>query len=249
MDKFKYKMDKWLLRKEDNNMFFKEQVIRAKFIKRPNRFQAYVKVDNKEILVHVPNTGRCKEILIPGCTVILREGTTPNRKTPYDLIAAYKKNKLINIDSQIPNKVVEEALKAKKFPKLEQFNIIQREKTFGNSRFDFKLSKDSGEEYYLEVKGVTLEDNGTTMFPDAPTERGTKHILELIEAKNSGKGAGVVFLIQLNEIKSFSPNEDMDPKFTEALKLAKIKGVDIFAYECEVGEEYIYLSKEVKIVI
>ena len=119
-------------------------------------------------MVHVPNTGRCKEILIPKCTVLLREGVTPNRKTPYDLIGAYKGEKLINIDSQIPNKVVAEALKNGKIKKLQKYTDIRREKTFGNSRFDFKISKNLGEDYYLEVKGVTLEEEGINKISRCP---------------------------------------------------------------------------------
>ena len=230
-------------------MFIDKTVFVAEFIRRPNRFQAYVNLNGEEIIVHVPNTGRCKEILIPGSTVLLREELNPTRKTLYDLIAGYKDNKIINIDSQIPNKVVEEALKDKKIQKLVRYNIIQREKTFGNSRFDFKLSNDMEEEYYLEVKGVTFEVDGKTKFPDAPTERGRKHLLELIEAKKRGFGAGVLFLIQMSNIKNFSPYDDMDVAFGEALRLACKNGVDIFAYECEVGEKFITLSNPVEIVL
>jgi len=233
----------------DENMFINKKIFTAEFISRPNRFQAYVKLGGQELMVHVPNTGRCREILIPGITVLLREELNPTRKTLYDLIAGYKDNKLINIDSQIPNKVVEEALKDRKIESLAKYNIIQREKSFGNSRFDFKLSNDMGEEYYLEVKGVTLELEGKSTFPDAPTERGRKHLLELIEAKKLGFGAGVLFLIQMNGISVFSPNDEMDEEFGEALRLAFKNDVDIFAYECEVGEESITLSKSVKIVL
>ncbi len=160
-----------------------KNILKAEFIKRPNRFQAYVKINEKIEMVHVPNTGRCKEILIPGSTVILREENNENRKTRYDLIAGYKGDMLISIDSQIPNKVVYEALMNFKIEILKEYTNIKREKTFGKSRFDFKLEKENGEIYYLEVKGVTLENDGLTMFPDAPTERGTKHILELIDVK------------------------------------------------------------------
>ena len=219
----------------------------AIFKNRPNRFQAYIMIDGKEIMVHVPNTGRCKEILVPNCTVILRKEDNAIRKTPYDLIAAYKDNILINIDSQIPNKVVYEALRNKKIEKLLGFNIISREKTFGNSRFDFKLEDEEGNIYFLEVKGVTLENNGETLFPDAPTERGKKHILELVEVKKASMGAGILFLIQTEDVFKFSPNYETDPKFGEALKLAKEHGVDIFAYNCKVTEEEIELKNPIKI--
>lgn len=230
-------------------MFISERIFSAEFISRPNRFQAYVNFKGAEIMVHVPNTGRCKEILIPGSKVLLREELNPSRKTLYDLISGYKNDKIINIDSQIPNKVVDEALKNKRIQKLVRYNMVQREKTFGNSRFDFRLCNDLGEEYYLEVKGVTLELEGKTMFPDAPTERGRKHLLELIEAKKSGFGAGVLFLIQMSNISEFYPNDDMDSDFGDALRLAKKSGVDIFAYECEVGEKFITLGKSVQVIL
>ena len=230
-------------------MLINKRVFIAEFIIRPNRFVAHVNLDGEELIVHVPNTGRCREILIPGSKVLLREELNPTRKTLYDLFAGYKNNKLINIDSQIPNKVVDEALKNKKIQNLIKYNIIQREKTFGNSRFDFKLSNDIGEEYYLEVKGVTYEVDGKSMFPDAPTDRGRKHLLELIEAKKMGFGAGVLFLIQMNNINDFSPYDDMDESFGQALRLACKSGVDIYAYECEVGEDFITLSQQVQVIL
>lgn len=223
------------------------RIISAEFIKRPNRFQAYVYIEGKEIMVHVPNTGRNKEILVPGSTVILRQEDNPLRKTKYDLIAVYKGKKLINIDSQLPNKVVEEALREGKIEKLKIYGCIEREKTFGNSRFDFKLLNESGDEYFLEVKGVTFEQDGNTMFPDAPTSRGRKHLLELIEAKNSGRGAGVLFLIQMEDVKNFAPYDLIDKSFGTALRLAHSKGVDVFAYDCRLSENYITLNDNVEI--
>lgn len=219
----------------------------AKFIRRPNRFQAYVELDGEELMVHVPNTGRNKEILVPGYTVILREETNPTRKTKYDLIAGYKGNRLINIDSQIPNKVVDEALKEGKIEKLKKYTDIKREKTFGNSRFDFKLEDEKGNEYYLEVKGVTYEDKGKTAFPDAPTERGRKHLLELVEVLESGRGAGVLFLIQMDTVEYFTPHDEMDKLFGEALRYAHYSGVDVFAYDCLVSDNYITLNKPVEV--
>lgn len=230
-------------------MIYDNNIITAKFIKRPNRFIAHVKIDGEEQIVHVPNTGRCKEILTEGTTVVLAEGKNINRKTKYDLIAGYKKDKLINIDSQVPNAVVEEALKNKKISFLKKYIIIEREKFFGASRFDFKLSNHKGEEYYLEVKGVTYENQGHCMFPDAPTDRGKKHLLELIEVVKTGRGAGVLFLIQLNKAKSFSPYEDMDKNFAEALRLASENGVDILVYDCTVGEDSIELHKKIQVIL
>lgn len=230
-------------------MIFDKDIRCVEFIRRPNRFQGYVMIDGKEELVHVPNTGRCKEILIPGCKVLLRSENNKNRKTRFSLIAGYKGSKLINIDSQAPNKIVEEALNNKKIKGLEKYNKVCREKTFGKSRFDFKLSNDKGEEYYLEVKGVTLEENGHSRFPDAPTERGRKHLLELVDVINTKKGAGVIFLIQMDGIKTFSPNDETDKAFGDALRFAKENNVDIFAYSCKVTEKSIELDKPVEIIL
>ncbi|WP_392485913.1 DNA/RNA nuclease SfsA [Haloimpatiens sp. FM7315] len=228
-------------------MNFNKTIIGANFIKRPNRFEAYVSINGIDELVHVPNTGRCKEILIAGSRVLLRQEDNPKRKSKYDLIAAYKNHRLINIDSQIPNKVVEEALKKKNIDKLIKYTNIQREKTFGNSRFDFKLMDNNNNVYYLEVKGVTFEENNIAKFPDAPTERGRKHIIELIEAKKQGYGAGILFLIQMNGAIKFRPYDEIDEEFGRVLRLAFKKGVNIFAYECEVKEESISLTRPLEI--
>lgn len=230
-------------------MIFDKNTRVVEFVRRPNRFQGYVVIDGQEELVHVPNTGRCREILIPGCKVLIRSEDGKNRKTRFSLIAGYKGDKLINIDSQVPNKIVEEALYNKKIKGLEEYTEISREKTFGNSRFDFKLTNNEGSEYYLEVKGVTLEEDGHSMFPDAPTERGRKHLLELIEVKNSGRDAGVIFLIQMDNIITFSPHDKMDRAFADALRFAEVNGVDIFAYQCNVGEDFIELTTPVKIIL
>lgn len=230
-------------------MNYNKEIVKAKFVKRPNRFNAIVKLNGEEIIVHVPNTGRCGELLIEGVTVLLRKEDNSTRKTAYDLVALYKGKKLISIDSQIPNKVVNEALLNKKIDKLKRYKNIMREKTYGNSRFDFKLMDDDENLYYLEVKGVTLEENGYAKFPDAPTDRGTKHLLELIEVKKEGMGAGVLFLLQMDDMKEFAPNEERDPKFANALREAYNNGVDIFVYSCKVFEEGLILDKEVKLVL
>lgn len=230
-------------------MRYNKNIFIGEFINRPNRFNALVRLNGEEIVVHVPNTGRCREILTEGARVILREETNPTRKTLYDLVAVYKGDELISIDSQIPNKVVEEALKEGKVDGLREYKNILREKTFGKSRFDFKLADDEGKEYYLEVKGVTLEENGHVRFPDAPTDRGRKHLLELIDVKKSGRGAGVMFLVQIKNVKTFSPNDETDPKFGEALREASKNGVDIFAYNCIVEEEGITLYNKMEVIL
>lgn len=231
-------------------MIIEKNIVKAKFIRRPNRFQAYVYLNDEELMVHVPNTGRCREILTVGSTVLLREEPSPLRKTPYDLIAGYKGDVLISIDSHIPNKVVEEALRTKAIPKLKSFDVIQREKTFGNSRFDFKLTNSiENREYFLEVKGVTLEKDGVAMFPDAPTERGARHLRELVDVVKEGMGAGVLFLIQIDGIKTFRPHDEMDKAFGEALRYAHSNGVEVYAYNCSVTENSITLNEEVQVIL
>ena len=231
-------------------MKYNKKIIKASFIKRPNRFNAKVLLNGEELTVHVPNTGRCREILKEGTKIFLREELNPTRKTKYDLIAAMKGDILINIDSQIPNKVVNEALLNRKIDTLHKYSKINREKTYGKSRFDFKLStEDEKENYFLEVKGVTLEDNGHCMFPDAPTERGARHILELIEAKKEGYGAGILFLVQLDNVETFSPNDERDPEFGRALRLARENGVDIMVYNCKVDKNMIEINEKIDIIL
>ena len=145
--------------------------------------------------------------------------------------------------------MVDEALRNKKIKGLEEYTNILREKTFGKSRFDFKISTDDEKEYFLEVKGVTLEENGYARFPDAPTERGARHLLELVEAKKQGYGAGAMFLIQLEDVKKFSPNDIRDKEFGDALRFAKESGVDIFAYNCIVTEDSIEINNPVEIIL
>ncbi|NLC66752.1 MAG: DNA/RNA nuclease SfsA [Clostridium sp.] len=228
--------------------FIKDTVI-GKFLERPNRFIAYVDLDGKKVKCHVPNTGRIKEILVPGAEVVLRVEDNPNRKTKFSLIAGYKEGRLINIDSQIPNKVIGEALEKGLIKELKEYNKISSEKTYNSSRFDFLLENDKGDKYFLEVKGVTLEHDFISSFPDAPTERGRKHIKELIDAKAEGYGAGVMFLIQMENMKAFTPATDKDPKFTEVLKKAYRKGVDIFAYDTFVTERSLDINKSIEVIL
>lgn len=228
-------------------MKFTKNTRRATFLSRPNRFKALVELEGETLEVHVPNTGRIREILLPGSTVILREEASPLRKTPYSLIAAYKGEALINIDSQIPNKVVEEALLEGRVEALKGYRHVQREKFYGNSRFDFLLENDEGKKYYLEVKGVTLEHEGLASFPDAKTERGAKHVGELMEAKAEGHGAGILFVLQMENMKGFTPAYALDPYFSETLEKAHAQGVEIFAYGCRVTESSLDLQEEVPV--
>lgn len=223
-------------------------VIRGKFISRPNRFIAKVFVDGREETVHVKNTGRCKEILLKGVTVYLSVSENPQRKIKYDLIAVEKEREngtiLINVDSQIPNSVALEFLK--KSGLFSENTEYKREVSYGNSRFDI-FAKNSDYEVFIEVKGVTLEKDGVALFPDSPTERGVKHIYELIKAKEAGFDSVILFVIQMTGVHTFSPNKEMHPEFSEALKKAEEAGVKILAFECNVAPDFIEITKPVNI--
>ncbi|MBQ4153623.1 MAG: DNA/RNA nuclease SfsA [Clostridia bacterium] len=224
-----------------------KNIVSGRFISRPNRFIAKVNINGQEETVHVKNTGRCKELLIPGCKVFLAPSENPNRKTKFDLIAVIKKTEnkeiLINMDSQIPNLAAVEWLK--KGTLFSKEALIKREVTFKNSRFDLYI-EDDGRKAFIEVKGVTLENNGTAMFPDAPTIRGVKHINELIEAAKEGYEAYVLFVIQMKGAKEFKPNNKTHKEFGEALKRAYASGVKILAYDCNVTPSTIEINSPIK---
>lgn len=223
------------------------KIIEGVFLKRPNRFIAQVLIDGKEETVHVKNTGRCKELLLPGVKVILEDcSNNPNRKTRYSLIAVWKGDMLINMDSQVPNTVVYEALKEGKIEEIKDVVYSKREVTFGKSRYDIYYESEN-QKGFIEVKGVTLEDNHISMFPDAPTERGAKHVLEMIEAVKEGYQGALFFLIQMKGPDEFRLNWEMDRNFSEAVKLASENGVEILAYDSTVLENSITLDKPVKI--
>jgi len=219
-----------------------KNIVRAKFIERPNRFIAVVDIDGKEERVHVKNTGRCRELLIKGADVLLEKSDRAERKTAYSLIAVYKGDKLINMDSQIPNGVAYEMVKNGKIASIGVPDVLKREVRYGSSRFDLYFEKDD-RKGFIEVKGVTLENEGIAAFPDAPTERGTKHINELIKAKSEGYDAYILFIIQMKGVKEIVPNGKTDPDFEQALKKAGAKGVNIVAFDCIVTENSIISDK------
>ncbi len=221
-------------------------VRKATFLQRPNRFIAHVLVDGKEEIAHVKNTGRCREILQEGTEVIIEEASNKERKTKYSLIAAYKGYVLINIDSQIPNSVVFEGIKDNLIKELPTVTKLAREVVYGNSRFDlyFEAGDQKG---FIEVKGVTLEADGVAMFPDAPTQRGTKHIYEMIKAVEEGYSGYIFFLIQMKGVNYFTPNRIRDPELAEALSIAKEKGVSVLAYDSVVTKDGIILGAPVRI--
>ncbi|MDE5742308.1 MAG: DNA/RNA nuclease SfsA [Oscillospiraceae bacterium] len=205
-----------------------ENIVKGRFLERPNRFVAYVEIDGREEICHVKNTGRCRELLVRDCTVYLDKAKNPDRKTKYDLVAVEKGQRLINMDSYAPNIAAGEFL-----PKIFPDCIIKPEYTYGNSRFDFYIEENS-RKILLEVKGVTLEEDGVVMFPDAPTERGLKHVNELIECTKRGFETYVLFVIQMDKVKYFTPNYGTHPEFGEALKKASRAGVKLLAYDCAV---------------
>lgn len=221
-----------------------ERIERAVFLERPNRFIAYVEKNGQKETVHVKNTGRCAELLVPGAAVYVQKSTNPERKTKWDLIAVEKGERLINMDSQIPNRVVQEWIEQGNL--FEDVNLIRPEKTWGNSRFD--LYVEAGErKIFIEVKGVTLERDGVCLFPDAPSERAVKHVEELVKAVNEGYEAYVFFVIQMKDVKYFTPNREMHPAFADALQKAADAGVKILAYDCRVSPESISVNGPVDV--
>ncbi len=213
------------------------QVVKGTFIDRPNRFIAHVVIDGVKETVHVKNTGRCKELLIEGCNVILEKCDNPSRKTKYDLIAVYKEGfGLINIDSQAPNKVVYEWLKQK-----NAYDFIKSEYSYGESRIDFYMEK-GDEKFLMEVKGCTLERNKVGFFPDAPTERGIKHLKELTGAVKKGYRCFLAFVIQMEGVEEVLPNRETHPAFATALEEAKIAGVEVLYLHCKVLEDELFIS-------
>ena len=203
------------------------------FLARPNRFVAHVEIDGETEICHVKNTGRCRELLVPGCTVWCQRSTNPNRKTKFDLIAVHKGQRLINMDSQAPNAAAREWLRS---GGLGEISDLRAETVQGDSRFDFSFTKD-GKQCFLEVKGCTLEHDGVCAFPDAPTERGAKHLRGLTELAKSGFGACVLFVIQMTDVKHIHPNDVTDPAFGTALREAAAAGVQVLAVDCNITPE------------
>lgn len=214
------------------------------FRSRPNRFIAHIEINGREEVVHVKNTGRCRELLPEGAEVFCQRSDKPERKTAFDLISVIKGDRLINMDSQAPNKVFYEWAAAGKF--IPDPDYIKPEYKWGNSRFDFYIEK--GERRCLvEVKGCTLEFDGECFFPDAPTERGVKHINELIKAAEEGFECYVFFVVQMKNVKNIAPNDSTHPQFGEALRLAAKKGVKVIAYDCNVNSDTLEIADRVEV--
>ena len=222
----------------------KYQTVReARFIARPNRFVAHCELDGETVVCHVKNTGRCRELLQPGATVWLAAGENPDRKTAWDLVAVQKGDLLINMDSAAPNAVFREYAQAGKFL---PGAAVRPEFKFGNSRLDFCLTAE-GKRTLVEVKGCTLEEDGVCRFPDAPTDRGRKHLLELAQAAREGESCAVVFVIQMERARYFTANDRTDPKFADALREAAAAGVQVLAYTCRVKPDCLEIEKPLEV--
>ena len=224
------------------------KVIKAKFLTRPNRFIAYCEVDGKRETVHVKNTGRCRELLVPNATVYLSVSDNPERKTKFDLIAVEKETTrgtlMINMDSQAPNAAAHEWIASGGI--FGEGATVRREVTYGKSRFDLYVEQ-GDRKAFVEVKGVTLENDGIASFPDAPTERGIKHINELISAKNDGFEAYILFVIQMKGIHTFTPNDETHKAFGDTLRHAAKSGVNILAYDCSVKPDEMIVSEPINV--
>lgn len=234
-----------------------ERIAEGKFIERPNRFVAKVEIDGRSETVHVKNTGRCRELLQTGATVYLEDfqGRMGSRKMRYSLVAVDKVTDwgvmTVNMDSQAPNKVAHESLKEGRIPLegMGNLTLIRPETKYGDSRFDFYLEDDLGNRAFVEVKGVTLEYDGHASFPDAPTERGARHVRELASALKEGYKAYILFVIQMKPVYDIRPNEEHDPVFSEELRKAVSEGVRAVAVDCLVTPDSLRTDEEVKVII
>ena len=217
----------------------------GRFLNRPNRFVAHVELDGQPVVCHVKNTGRCRELLVPGARVYLQESDNPARKTRFDLIAVDKGGLLVNMDAQAPNQVFREWAEAGHF--VPGLTLLRPETTWGRSRFDFYWEAAGGRRGFVEVKGVTLEEDGHARFPDAPTERGVKHLEELIACQAEGYAAAVCFVIQMPGMKDFAPNDTTHPAFGGALRRAAAAGVEVLALGCRVEPDELWIDHTVPV--
>lgn len=223
-----------------------QRIEKGRFLSRPNRFIAHVELDGRTEVVHVKNTGRCRELLTPGAAVYVEKSDNPARKTQYDLIAVEKGTLLVNMDAQAPNQVFREWAEAGNFQ--GELTILRPETTWGDSRFDFYWEA-GGRRGFVEVKGVTLEEDGHACFPDAPTERGVKHLNELVRCQTDGYEAAVCFVIQIAGMKDFAPNDRTHPAFGDALRRAAQAGVRIMARECAVTPDSLTIGAAVPVLL
>lgn len=224
------------------------RVVYGKFHRKLNRFVAEVYVKEELEKVHIKNTGRLKELLVPGAKVVLEVSNNPERKTKYSIIAVWKNKRIVNIDSQAPNIVAYDAILAGKIVEIGQVDVLRREVTYGKSRFDLYYEK-GDERGFIEVKGVTLEEDGVAKFPDAPTVRGAKHVRELMNAVDNGYKAMILFVVQMRGCTYFTPNIEMDEAFSENLVKSSKLGVQVIAYDTDVEENELVLNETVRVIL
>ncbi len=220
-------------------------IVRGTFLSRPNRFTAVVDIDGSTTVCHVKNTGRCLELLVRGCEVFLEKSSNPERKTMYDVVAVMKGDRCVNIDSIAPNVAVGEWLR--KGALIPEPQIVKPEFTYKTSRFDYYVGTQDSRQCFVEVKGVTLENDGVVMFPDAPTERGVKHLKELMDCVKEGFEAYVVFVVQMKNVKYFTPNTQTHKEFADTLKLCAKSGVNVVCVDCNVTPDSMEIADFVKV--
>jgi sugar fermentation stimulation protein A len=222
------------------------KILKGKLEKRLTRFSALAKIGDKNVTCFLPNPGRLSELLKPNAKLMLREAKRNKRKTAYDIIGIYYRGRQISVDSQLPNKLISEALKNREIPEFSEYNIIESEYVYDHTRFDFHLNGKQ-KPCLLEVKSCTLVENGVAMFPDAKTERGRRHVLDLLKAKSEGYRACILFVIQRDDAKIFSPNDKTDPKFGRTLRQAYRGGVEIYAYSSKFINNKVMLGKKIAV--
>jgi len=224
-------------------MRIRGKMVTGTFQERPNRFLALVRVNDAIVPCFLPNPGRLHELLVPDVKVILKEASKGNRKTPYDLIGVWAKDQKISVDSKVPNQLLLEALRNRELEEFSMYRAVKPEWNFGHTRFDFLLT-DGMERCLLEAKSCTLVEGRRAFFPDAPTERGRRHILDLMEARRKGYRACILFLVQRTDAQRFSPNDAVDPEFGRTLRQAATEGVEVYAYSSEfTGDEIVLRGK------
>jgi len=221
-------------------------LVKGVFLERTNRFVCWVEVEGRTEKAHLANSGRLKELLVPGRPVYLEESFSPHRRTHYDMLLIALDNTVVSVDARLPNDLVEEGLRQGILEPFKRYSQIRREVTFGHSRLDFLL-QNNGQCCYVEVKSITLVEHGKGLFPDAPTERGRQHLLSLIQARKDGHQAAIVFVVQRPDVTGFSPNDKTDPAFGLALREAHKAGVGIYAYRCTVTLREIRIEKEIPV--
>ena len=223
-------------------------LVAGTFIQRDNRFRATVEVRGQPVWAHVPNSGRLEELFVSGCPVLLGKADLPHRKTKYDLLMVELGQALVSVDARLPNKLVHEAIVASQMPEFVGYETIHQEVTYGVSRLDLML-EGGGPRCFIEVKSVTLVREGAALFPDAPTERGRRHVEELSRAIQEGKRAAIVFVVQREDAVTFAPNDEADPAFGQTLREGVKASLEVYAYLCRVSRDEVTLDRRIPVVL